>query len=165
MIKTAQLFFALIVSLFSLSTFAMPIPYADLPPGSYLKTCQQCRVNQEGRLTCMCQDRQQVLTKTSLALDESCGYIENIDGALQCSQAQASYQPWQPQPWQPPYPYHRHHHRANTFVVQAGPIWNQSDASFKCPNICGMNNANWTGSWTTTDTAAMSICKCVSRFF
>jgi hypothetical protein len=128
------------------SVFAIPAPRLELPPGSYLQTCQQCRVSADGNLTCMCKDRQQNLTKTAISLNEGCDVFKNIDGALQCAERDT--------------PEHRSH-RASTFIVQAGPIWNGDDANEKCPTTCEMNNANWTGSWTTTEVGSMSVCKCI----
>jgi hypothetical protein len=43
--------------------------------------------------------------------------------------------------------------------VQAGPIWNNSDAEQKCPQTC-KTNGGWNGNWTTTEPGKMSVCGC-----
>ncbi len=45
--------------------------------------------------------------------------------------------------------------------VNAGPIWNNNEAKFKCPKVCG-NSANsvWNGQWKTTVPVQMSVCGC-----
>ena len=46
-----------------------------------------------------------------------------------------------------------------TIDVQAGPIWNQSDAQAKCPNLARQNGGTWTGNWRTTVPGRMSVCE------
>ena len=50
--------------------------------------------------------------------------------------------------------------RPATRAVEAGPIWNQNDASKKCPTICAKANGKWTGHWWTTVQGKMSVCQC-----
>lgn len=47
--------------------------------------------------------------------------------------------------------------------INAGPIWNQRDANYKCPSVCAARNRTWTGNWVTTDPGRMSVCKCKRR--
>jgi hypothetical protein len=42
--------------------------------------------------------------------------------------------------------------------IEAGPIWNQSDAERKCPEVGKTNGGTWTGQWRTTVPARMSVC-------
>ena len=42
--------------------------------------------------------------------------------------------------------------------VEAGPIWNNADATQKCPAVCAPQA--WTGAWRTTITGQMSVCTC-----
>ncbi|MEA5470911.1 mannan-binding lectin [Spirulina sp. 06S082] len=51
---------------------------------------------------------------------------------------------------------------ANAFAtdIQAGPIWDNSDADLKCPVVCGTVGGNWNGNWTTTVWNEMSVCGC-----
>lgn len=37
-----------------------------------------------------------------------------------------------------------------TRAVEAGPIWNQSDANIKCPRLAQEEGGTWTGHWWTT---------------
>jgi hypothetical protein len=43
--------------------------------------------------------------------------------------------------------------------IEAGPIWNQSDAEKKCPNVAKTNGGAWTGQWRTTVPGSMSVCE------
>jgi len=43
--------------------------------------------------------------------------------------------------------------------VEAGPIWNQSDAEKKCPQVAQENGGVWTGQWRTTVPGRMSVCE------
>ena len=45
--------------------------------------------------------------------------------------------------------------------VDAGPIWNQSDAQEKCPRVC-QPPASWNGQWRTTVPGRSSVCGCES---
>ncbi|MBO6856057.1 MULTISPECIES: mannan-binding lectin [Stappiaceae] len=49
---------------------------------------------------------------------------------------------------------------AQTYNVEAGPIWNNGDAQAKCPRVCGGLGARWNGQWHTTVQGQMSVCAC-----
>lgn len=49
---------------------------------------------------------------------------------------------------------------ARTADIDAGPLMNQQEAEAKCPNVCRMRNAIWTGGWSTTQVGVMSVCAC-----
>lgn len=116
----------------------------SLPPGNYLESCRDCEMSHKGMLSCMCLDKRGIHRSTFVYPSPDCDYIENIDGNLQCTEHE----------------YHErhshHHHRAD---IEAGPIWDQRDAEFKCPRVCGDNHANWTGAWSTRG-PGRSICEC-----
>jgi hypothetical protein len=42
--------------------------------------------------------------------------------------------------------------------IEAGPIWDQSDAEMKCPVVAVALDAEWTGQWVTTRWNEMSVC-------
>lgn len=42
--------------------------------------------------------------------------------------------------------------------VEAGPIWNDEDAKFKCPVVASAYEGNWNGNWKTTVEGEMSVC-------
>ena len=44
-------------------------------------------------------------------------------------------------------------------TVEAGPIWNQSDAKTKCSVLAASHQAKWTGQWWTTVQGQMSVCE------
>jgi hypothetical protein len=44
-------------------------------------------------------------------------------------------------------------------VIEAGPIWNQSDAQKKCPEVAKANAGTWNGQWRTTVPGKMSVCE------
>lgn len=46
-----------------------------------------------------------------------------------------------------------------TQSVEAGPIWNQSDANLKCPVAAIAVRGRWTGQWATTVQGQMSVCE------
>ena len=46
-----------------------------------------------------------------------------------------------------------------TVAVEAGPIWSQSDAEKKCPDVANSNGGVWTGQWRTTIPGRMSVCE------
>jgi FtsP/CotA-like multicopper oxidase with cupredoxin domain len=52
--------------------------------------------------------------------------------------------------------------QGNTWDVDAGPIWNNSDAQTKCPAACTQkaSGGTWNGQWTTTIPGTMSVCGC-----
>lgn len=51
----------------------------------------------------------------------------------------------------------------NTREVPAGPIWDQVQASKKCPLIAAQNNARWTNKWRKLSTAThQSVCEITS---
>lgn len=43
--------------------------------------------------------------------------------------------------------------------VEAGPIWNDSDAQSKCPGVASASGGVWTGQWHTTIPGRMSVCE------
>jgi hypothetical protein len=49
--------------------------------------------------------------------------------------------------------------QTGTIGVEAGPIWSQSDAEKKCPQIAKTNGGVWTGEWKTTVPGRMSVCE------
>lgn len=49
--------------------------------------------------------------------------------------------------------------RAGTRWVNAGPIWNRSDAAVKCPVVAYAVDGRWTGEWRTTRQGQMSVCE------
>ncbi|GAB4536229.1 MAG: hypothetical protein Tsb0019_37640 [Roseibium sp.] len=49
---------------------------------------------------------------------------------------------------------------AQSYNVEAGPIWNNADAQAKCPQVCGGLGAQWNGQWHTTRQGQMSVCSC-----
>jgi hypothetical protein len=44
-------------------------------------------------------------------------------------------------------------------VIEAGPIWSQSDAEKKCPEVAKANGGTWNGQWRTTVPGKMSVCE------
>jgi arylsulfatase A-like enzyme len=44
-------------------------------------------------------------------------------------------------------------------AIEAGPLWNQSDAQNKCPQTC-QQYGSWNGQWRTTVQSRMSVCEC-----
>jgi hypothetical protein len=44
-------------------------------------------------------------------------------------------------------------------VIEAGPIWSQSDAEKKCPEVARANGGTWNGQWRTTVPGKMSVCE------
>jgi hypothetical protein len=49
--------------------------------------------------------------------------------------------------------------QTRTIAVEAGPIWNQSDAERKCPEVAKANGLTWNGQWRTTVPGRMSVCE------
>lgn len=49
--------------------------------------------------------------------------------------------------------------QTRTISVEAGPIWNQSDAQQKCPQVAKENRGTWNGQWRTTVPGRMSVCE------
>lgn len=43
--------------------------------------------------------------------------------------------------------------------VEAGPVWDQADASTKCPVVAAAVHGRWTGQWSTTRQGQMSVCE------
>lgn len=43
--------------------------------------------------------------------------------------------------------------------IEAGPIWNQTDAEKKCPQVANTNGGTWNGQWKTTVPGKMSVCE------
>ncbi len=48
-----------------------------------------------------------------------------------------------------------------SFDAKAGPIWNNADATGKCPLTCSAYSSSWNSQWTTTIPGQMSVCGCV----
>ncbi len=48
--------------------------------------------------------------------------------------------------------------QTRTISVEAGPIWSQSDAAKKCPQVAKDNRGTWSGGWRTTVPGRMSVC-------
>ncbi|MEY3013220.1 MAG: hypothetical protein RIT45_1955 [Pseudomonadota bacterium] len=46
------------------------------------------------------------------------------------------------------------------FVREAGPLWNQQNASQTCPGVCAAAQSRWNGQWWTTQSGKMSVCEC-----
>lgn len=44
--------------------------------------------------------------------------------------------------------------------VNAGPIWNNTDAQTKCPTACSQAGGQWNKQWTTIVQGVMSVCGC-----
>jgi hypothetical protein len=44
--------------------------------------------------------------------------------------------------------------------INAGPIWSNTDAQGKCPNVCADVARTWNGQWKTTQPGVMSVCGC-----
>jgi Mannan-binding protein len=42
--------------------------------------------------------------------------------------------------------------------IEAGPIWNNNDATVKCPVAAKVYNVRWNGQWRTTAPGKMSVC-------
>jgi len=49
--------------------------------------------------------------------------------------------------------------QSGTIAVEAGPIWSQSDAQKKCPEVAKANGLAWNGQWRTTVPGRMSVCE------
>jgi hypothetical protein len=49
--------------------------------------------------------------------------------------------------------------RSRVESIEAGPIWNQSDAESKCPKVAAANGGTWNGQWRTTIPGRMSVCE------
>ena len=45
------------------------------------------------------------------------------------------------------------------WMVEVGPIWNQTDAELKCLRAAREAGAQWTGQWKTTRVGQMSVCE------
>lgn len=45
-------------------------------------------------------------------------------------------------------------------AFRTGPIWNNDDANFKCPQLCSRHNARWTRQWWTVQPGRASVCQC-----
>jgi len=44
-------------------------------------------------------------------------------------------------------------------AIEAGPIWSQSDAEKKCPEVAKAKGGTWNGQWRTTVPGTMSVCE------
>lgn len=120
-----------------------PIVSYGMPPGSYSQTCSSCYMDANNTLNCACADRSGIPHNTNLPAANYCLSVENINGQLNCKE------------WRRPNRQHR-----KTVDIEAGPIWNQSDAEGKCPSVCQMHQGIWTGQWNTTVWGQMSVCSC-----
>jgi Mannan-binding protein len=49
--------------------------------------------------------------------------------------------------------------QSSTISVDAGPIWSQSDAEKKCPDVAKAKGGTWNGQWRTTVPGKMSVCE------
>ena len=49
--------------------------------------------------------------------------------------------------------------QSSTISVEAGPIWSQSDAEKRCPEVAKANGGVWNGQWRTTVPGKMSVCE------
>jgi hypothetical protein len=117
-----------------------------MPAGNYSQSCHFCSI-QGNVLSCECQDGKGFTNSTALEMPETCAYVENIDGNLQCSHWNQSVAY--------PYPY-----TTTKVDIDAGPIWNQTHAQRRCPRVCASQNGRWTGNWTTVETGNTSVCQC-----
>ncbi|MBU2711111.1 ricin-type beta-trefoil lectin domain protein [Zooshikella harenae] len=46
------------------------------------------------------------------------------------------------------------------YDINAGPIWDNQDAQYKCPRVCQQQRGKWTGHWRTTQWGQASVCSC-----
>lgn len=138
------LFYLCLSAIFLLPTANAHQYQRDLPPGNYLESCRDCEMSHKGMLSCLCLDKHGTQRSTFVYPSPDCDYIENIDGNLQCTEHEYRE-------------HHPHHHKRAD--IEAGPIWDQRDAEYKCPRVCGDNHANWTGAWSTRG-PGRSICEC-----
>lgn len=127
--------------------FSASLVRADVSVGSlrgnFQQSCRDCDMR-HNRLMCRCDDKQGNPHDTSMFNPGRCGFIENIDGTLQCTGGR------------------RPHHRK--IDVEAGAIWNQRDAERKCPRVCRRaGNMQWTGEWRTVRFGKNSVCGCRER--
>jgi hypothetical protein len=44
-------------------------------------------------------------------------------------------------------------------AIEAGPLWSQSDAEKKCPEVAKASGGTWNGQWRTTVPGKMSVCE------
>jgi hypothetical protein len=132
----------------------------NLPPGNYQESCRHC-VMESGMLNCKCRNQRGEEGYTRLYVNRECRYIENRNGVLTCT----GWERERERDYYPP----RHHRRPNypsypresvRVLLEAGPIWSDSDADRKCPRVCDRENMYWTGHWKTTVQGEMSVCQC-----
>jgi hypothetical protein len=48
--------------------------------------------------------------------------------------------------------------QSRTIEVEAGPIWSQTNAEQRCPEVARANGGVWDGRWHTTVPGTMSVC-------
>ena len=60
------------------------------------------------------------------------------------------------------HPHHRRPARRRHVLrnVKAGPIMNNYDAKYKCPDVCRRASGKWTGQWHTVRYGTQSVCEC-----
>ncbi len=121
--------------------------YANYFPGSYYRTCRNTSFDpRSGIMRSHCRDRAQNYHYTHMYVSHRCSYIENINGQLSCTSFKAI-------PRMEPMP-------VITRNISAGPIWNNADATTKCPTVCHDHNGSWDGNWNTVATGDNSVCAC-----
>ena len=49
--------------------------------------------------------------------------------------------------------------KGSKWMIEVGPIWNQTDAELKCLRAASQAGAQWTGQWKTTRPGQMSVCE------
>ena len=106
------------------------------------------------QLTCLCQAKNGSWLNDTARISHRCDDVENDNGQLQCNHYSHHHRHHR---WR----HHHHHHHWNRIRdISAGPIWNNYDAQQKCPNVCGNDDARWTGQWNTVVWGQNSICEC-----
>jgi hypothetical protein len=122
-----------------------PEAYNNYFPGNYYRTCHACNFQpNSGILSCQCLDKNQQYTNqpTHMYVSHQCGYIQNINGNLVCTD------------------YVKPNIPTITRTISAGPIWNNNDAKHRCHRTCHSNGGHWNGQWWTTDPGTNSVCQC-----
>jgi hypothetical protein len=143
-------YLATIISLISsIPAYSNVNPF-QLPQGNYQSSCSGCTVMINNQLNCFCKDRQAMPQSTTITVRKNCIYIENINGVLTCTKRAHKHKK-------------KHKHKKLKIMIEAGPIWNDTEAQIKCPSICEQNNGKWANVWKTTVPAQMSVCECRIR--
>lgn len=146
-----KILFSIALVLISWLLINVAVAQLNLPPGEYQNSCYGCTLI-NGRLDCFCKNQHGFPQHTSIMVRQGVDIVNN-DGQLQYVRHHHNHRHW------PPYPYRRGVLRN----VKAGPIWNQTDAESKCPDICRNAGGEWTGQWHTTKWARQSVCECRLR--